>query len=110
MLPTHKTMKATELAAIAERKEETTRGAAVDDSPTPRFEPDVTWESGCLRMDKDFVRYLGKLVVSGAVLAFSFVQLTRQGVDVAYYSSTVSLILGTFLGSASTPAAKRRSD
>ena len=80
-------------------------------APTPQpFEPDVTWESGCLRMDKDFVRYLGQLLVSGAVLAFSFVQLTREGVDVAYYSSTVSLILGTFLGSASTPAAKRRAD
>ena len=48
-----------------------------------QFEPDVTWRSGCIELDKDFVRYLGKLVVSGAVLAFSFVQLTREGVDVA---------------------------
>ena len=106
MLPTH-----TKATDVEERKEAATREAAVVGAPTPQpFEPDVTWESGCLRMDKDFVRYVGQLLVSGAVLAFSFVQLTREGVDVAYYSSTVSLILGTFLGSASAPAAKRRSD
>ena len=91
-----------------ERKEEPTQ-EVVRVGPEG-FEPDVTWRSGCVELDKDFVRYLGKLVVSGAVLAFSFVQLTREGVDVAYYSSTVSLILGTYLGSASAPTAKRRAE
>ena len=76
-----------------------------------RHEPDTTWRSGCIEVDKEFVQYLGRLSVAVAVLVFSFVQLTQPGVDEAYYSSTVSLILGTFLGStASGGSSKRKND
>jgi hypothetical protein len=57
-----------------------------------------TWRSGCVEIDKPFVEYLGKVACAAAVLAFSFYQLGTGHGDQAYYSSTISLILGTFLG------------
>lgn len=64
---------------------------------TPR---PVTWRSGCVEIDKEFVRYIGKVAISSAVMCFCFAQLVQGHGDSAYYSSTVSLILGTFLGTA----------
>ena len=79
-----------------------------EQAPVPLYEPDITWRSGCAEFDKDFVQYLGRLGVAVSVLAFSFWQLTRPGVDEAYYSSTVSLILGTFLGSTAAASGSKR--
>ena len=95
-----------------EAKEQDIEAPVPEQAPVPRYEPDVTWRSGCIEVDKDFIRYLGRLGVAVAVLAFSFVQMTKPGVDQAYYSSTVSLILGTFLGSTagSGAATKRKNE
>ena len=95
-----------DVAIDADRKDD----EGEEDTPRRRllFEPDETWESGCLKADKEMVRFLAKCLFSGAVLGFSFFQLTQDGVDQAYYSSTVSLILGTFLGSSASAPPKQR--
>ena len=66
------------------------------------FEPDEEYE---MRMccgqvtscDKGLMEFLAKTVVSLSVLSFCFVQLS-QGQQSEFASSTISLILGTYLG------------
>ena len=48
--------------------------------------------------DKGLMEFLAKTVVSLSVLSFCFVQLSR-GQQSEFASSTISLILGTYLGS-----------
>ena len=66
------------------------------------FEPDQEYE---MRMccgqvttcDKGLMEFLAKTVVSLSVLSFCFIQLSN-GEQSEFASSTISLILGTYLG------------
>ena len=78
------------------------------------FEPDEEFE---MRMccgqvtscDKGLMEFLAKTVVSLSVLSFCFLQLSN-GEQSEFASSTISLILGTYLGGQiMTPAKKRDS-
>ena len=48
--------------------------------------------------DKGLMEFLVKCIVSFSVLSFCFLQLS-QGLQSEFASSTISLILGTYLGS-----------
>ena len=66
------------------------------------FEPDIQYEARmcCGQVtscDKGLMEFLAKTVVSLSVLSFCFVQLS-QGQQSEFASSTISLILGTYLG------------
>ena len=92
---------------------------AIDVAPTPDapgellFEPDEQYE---VRMccgqittcDKGLLEFLAKTLVSLSVLSFCFLQLS-QSKQSEFASSTISLILGTYLGSTvmATPPKKR---
>ena len=67
------------------------------------YEPDEEFKSCCFSMDKECVYYCGKMTISMSVLAFSFLMLQNPVNDVAFYTSTISLLLGHFLN---TPTAK----
>ena len=54
--------------------------------------------------DKALMEFLAKTVVSLSVLSFCFIQLS-QGQQSEFASSTISLILGTYLGSQGVVAA-----
>ena len=78
--------------------------------PKPRvlFEPDeeFTVKTCCGQVtscDKPLLEFLARFAISTSVLAFCFVQLASGVGDSAYYSATVSLVLGTFLSTGSTP-------
>tara|TARA_R110002020_G_scaffold76415_3_gene193678 strand:+ start:271 stop:618 length:348 start_codon:yes stop_codon:yes gene_type:complete len=62
------------------------------------YEQDETWDCLCLKCDKDFILHLTRVIISGSVLAFCMIQLAAGQGDNAFYSSTLSLILGAFLG------------
>ena len=67
------------------------------------YKPDdeFTVKSCCGSMcnvDKPFMEFLAKTTVSLSVLAFCFMQLS-QSKQSEFASSTISLILGTYLGS-----------
>ena len=65
--------------------------------------PDVEWNCcGCLSCDKDLIVYLSRVLISSSVLAFCMIQLANGKGDNAFYSSTLSLILGAFLGAQSS--------
>jgi len=67
------------------------------------YEPDDEYEmrsccgSNCL-VDKPLMEFLAKTIVSLSVLGFCFLQLS-QAKQSEFASSTISLILGTYLGS-----------
>mgnify|MGYP003135240789 CR=1 FL=1 len=63
------------------------------------FEPDEEFKSCCFECDKELVLYFGKMIISGSVLGFSFIMLQNPANDVAFYTSTISLLLGHFLNS-----------
>ena len=75
----------------------------VVDGKKYQFEPDEEFSvksccgSNCL-VDKPFLEFLAKTVVSLSVLGFCFLQLS-QAKQSEFASSTISLILGTYLGS-----------
>ena len=59
--------------------------------------------------DKGLMEFLAKSVVSFSVLGFCFLQLS-QGLQSEFASSTISLILGTYLGGkmmANSPSKKK---
>ena len=80
----------------------------IDVAPTPDppdgllFEPDEEYE---MRMccgqvtscDKGLMEFIAKTIVSLSVLSFCFIQLSN-GEQSEFASSTISLILGTYLG------------
>ena len=78
------------------------------------FEPDEEYE---MRMccgqvtscDKGLMEFLAKTVVSLSVLSFCFIQLS-QGQQSEFASSTISLILGTYLGSTVMAAPPKKKD
>jgi hypothetical protein len=78
------------------------------------FEPDEEYE---MRMccgqvtscDKGLLEFIAKTVVSLSVLSFCFLQLS-QSKQSEFASSTVSLILGTYLGSTVMATPPKKSD
>ena len=73
-------------------------------SPDEEFELKSCCGSMCT-VDKPFSEFLAKTIVSLSVLGFCFIQLTN-GQQSEFASSTISLILGTYLCSASSPMNK----
>ena len=61
------------------------------------YKADEQFESCCMKCDKELVLYIGKMGISVSVLLFSFYMLQDPSNDVAYYTSTLSLLLGHFL-------------
>ena len=78
------------------------------------FEPDEDFE---MRMccgqvttcDKGLMEFLAKTVVSLSVLSFCFIQLSK-GDQSEFASSTISLILGTYLGSTTMATLPKKRD
>ena len=74
-----------------------------EEVPDPDDEFTVTsccgWRSSC---DRELMEFIAKFLVSSAVLAFCMLQLANEQGDSAFLSSTISLILGTYLGSAAS--------
>ena len=71
------------------------------------YEPDEEFKSCCFEVDKECVYYIGKMMVSMSVLAFSFIMLQNPKNDVAFYTSTISLLLGHFLNTPTTNKNKK---
>ena len=100
-----------------ESKDEKTDAPAIDVAPLKKldpgvyehpdgkrllFQPDDEFEARlcCGQVtscDKGLMEFLAKTVVSLSVLSFCFIQLS-QGQQSEFASSTISLILGTYLG------------
>ena len=55
------------------------------------------------QVDKPFMEFLAKTLVSLSVLGFCFIQLSKNKQS-EFASSTISLILGTYLGAAGSMA------
>ena len=72
--------------------------------PDEEFELKSCCGSMCT-VDKPFLEFIAKTIVSLSVLGFCFIQLTN-GQQSEFASSTISLILGTYLGSTSSPMNK----
>lgn len=58
-------------------------------------------------VDKPFMEFLAKTIVSLSVLSFCFIQLSK-GSQSEFASSTISLILGTYLGATGTQTKDKR--
>jgi len=76
------------------------------------FKPDDEYsvKSCCGSMcevDKPFMEFIAKTIVSLSVLGFCFIQLTN-GEQSEFASSTISLILGTYLGSTTASTKERK--
>lgn len=72
--------------------------------------PDEQWDCLCLKCDKDLILHLTRVMISGSVLAFCMVQLANGKGDSAFYSSTLSLILGAFLSVQSSNNSNNKKD
>ena len=78
------------------------------------FEPDEQYE---VRMccgqittcDKGLLEFIAKTIVSLSVLSFCFIQLSN-GEQSEFASSTISLILGTYLGSTAMATPPKKKD
>jgi len=76
------------------------------------YEPDESFEvkSCCgsiCQVDKEYLEFLAKTIVSLSVLGFCFIQLSK-GSQSEFASSTISLILGTYLGSTSSSIKEKK--
>ena len=77
-------------------------------------EPDETYDvSFCCggrttSCDKGLLDWFAKTSVSFSVLSFCFISLINNQGDSAFLSSTISLILGTYLGSQLSPPSNSR--
>lgn len=76
-------------------------------TPDDEFEVRSCCGSMC-SVDKPFLEFLAKTTVSLSVLAFCFIQLSQGKGDQSYLSSTISLILGTYLGSTTAQSKDKR--
>ena len=74
--------------------------------PDDEFELRSCCGSMC-SVDKPFLEFLAKTIVSLSVLGFCFIQLSK-GSQSEFASSTISLILGTYLGATGTQKEKRK--
>ena len=76
------------------------------------FEPDEEFQvktccGPVTSCDKGLMEFLAKTIVSLSVLSFCFLQLS-QGLQSEFASSTISLILGTYLGSTVMATPKKK--
>jgi len=76
--------------------------------PDEEFEVNSCCGSMC-RCDKPLMEFLAKTVVSLSVLTFCFIQLSK-GSQSEFASSTISLILGTYLGATGSANSKDKKD
>jgi hypothetical protein len=74
------------------------------------YEPDEEFKSCCFEVDKECAYYIGKMIISMSVLAFSFLMLQNPANDVAFYTSTISLLLGHFLNTPTKNKQKERKE
>jgi len=83
-----------------------------DDHGKLLYKPDEEYElksccgSAC-QVDKGYMEFLAKTIVSLSVLTFCFIQLSK-GSQSEFASSTISLILGTYLGSTTNQLKERK--
>ena len=77
--------------------------------PDDEFEVKSCCGSMC-QVDKPFMEFLAKTVVSLSVLSFCFIQLSKGKGDSSYLSSTISLILGTYLGATGSANSKEKKE
>lgn len=82
---------------LTEFKPDVEKGV-IKDEKRYLYEPDESFDCMCIHCDKELIIHLTKLLISGTVLLFSMGMLWSKNGDTAFYSSTISLILGTFLG------------
>jgi hypothetical protein len=77
------------------------------------FKPDDEFEMrtccGVTSCDKPLMEFLAKTIVSLSVLTFCFIQLSK-GSQSEFASSTISLILGTYLGSTGAAMNKNKKE
>lgn len=90
----------------------TDSGVLHDEHGRLMYQPDDEFEarSCCGSMctvDKPFLEFIAKSLVSLSVLGFCFMQLTK-GSQSEFASSTISLILGTYLGSTGSQSNKEK--
>ena len=78
-------------------KEIEKKNSVIIDGKRMLHEPDEEYKSCCFDCDKELVLYIGKMTISMSVLGFSFLMLQNPANDVAFYTSTISLLLGHFL-------------
>ncbi len=76
--------------------------------PDEEFEVNSCCGSMC-RCDKPLMEFLAKTVVSLSVLTFCFIQLSK-GSQSEFASSTISLILGTYLGATGSANSKDKKE
>jgi len=48
-------------------------------------------------IEKPYLEFIAKFIISGSVLAFSMIQLANNRGDTSYFASTISLILGIYI-------------
>lgn len=66
------------------------------------YEPDEEFEvrsccgSAC-NIDKEFLEFIARFIISGSVLGFSMMELATGNGDKSYFASTISLILGIYI-------------
>ena len=48
-------------------------------------------------IEKGYLEFIAKFIISGSVLSFSMFQLANGNGDTSYFASTISLILGIYI-------------
>jgi len=61
-------------------------------------------------IDKEYLEFIAKFIISSAVLAFSMLQLATGGAgsDKSYFASTISLILGIYINDTKQKVNKKK--
>ena len=79
-----------------------------------KFDRETVWESCCLRTDARMCRYITKSIFAFSILAFCATGLltTRDPCSplLTFYSSTISLIAGSYLEQQSSSSSSNRDD
>lgn len=79
------------------------------------FEADEEYEvksccgSNC-NIDKGFLEFIAKFIISGSVLGFSMMQLASGNGDKSYFASTISLILGIYINNTDGKSKDKKKD
>jgi len=81
-----------------------------DNLPDEEYEVSFCCGGRSTKCDKDLLNFLAKTCVSGSVLTFCFFSLMRNIGDSAFLSSTISLILGTYLGSQTNSSMNKKKE
>jgi len=59
-------------------------------------------------IDKEYLEFIAKFIISSAVLAFSMLQLATGNGDKSYFASTISLILGIYINDTKQKVNKKK--